>query len=517
MNKRLLVILLLCLIPLSMAYAATTHYSYSTPTVGGSQNTWGSTLNTIFGQIDGNIWSASGGTTIGLNAVTTGSNIALTNPISSVQNLAFTTTGKKVALPLMNATASPVAGGVIYFNNTGSNAFDIVASDNSTAVVTALAAGKSVSVQALTNSTSNGTFTTYGPYLSSVSGNISLGTAVSSANPAISTDATTGLYTPGAAQVAVSISGVQRLLWNSSGETIAGGVGMSGALNFTASSAVPTNGVYSSAANAISLSTSGSMKATVAADGGVTVGSPTGGSKGLGTVNIAGAGYYINGSLSTGGISNITGQTFTASGTYTPTSGMKYAVVQCVGGGGGSAGSQASTNNGSGGGGSGGYLQVIVSAAQIGASKAVTIGAAGSAGAASPSAGGAGGASSLGTMFSCGGGNGSAVGAGQGTTNVGGTGGTNTVTTGTAVINFTGQSGGTGGQAASSWGGAGGSNPLGAGGPISLQAQGSGTGLAGAVGTGYGAGASGSGTQTTSTGGAGAAGTAGYIAIIEYQ
>ena len=50
------------------------------------------------------------------------------------------------------------------------------------------------------------------------------------------------------------------------------------------------------------------------------------------------------------GIGSVTAQTFTSSGTYTPTSGTKYAIIEMCGGGGGGGGS-GSTEQGAGGGG----------------------------------------------------------------------------------------------------------------------------------------------------------------------
>jgi hypothetical protein len=74
---------------------------------------------------------------------------------------------------------------------------------------------------------------------------------------------------------------------------------------------------------------------TVGPTGGVLIGTaPTGGDKGVGTVNVSGN-VYVNGST-VGGLSNVTVQAFVASGTYTPTSGMKYCIVRACGGGGGS-------------------------------------------------------------------------------------------------------------------------------------------------------------------------------------
>lgn len=87
--------------------------------------------------------------------------------------------------------------------------------------------------------------------------------------------------------------------------------------------------------------------------------------------------------------------------TYTPTTGTKYAIIECVGsgaGGGGVTGSASPVQVGGGGGGSGGYSRVWVTAATIGASQAVTIGNAGAGGAAGNNAGGNGSDVSVGTI-----------------------------------------------------------------------------------------------------------------------
>ena len=107
-------------------------------------------------------------------------------------------------------------------------------------------------------------------------------------------------------------------------------------------------------------------------------------------------------------------QTFTSSGTYTPTSGMQYCVVHMVGGGGGGA-TLASGNAGGAGGGAGEYATGVFSAAAIGASKAVTIGAGGGSGS-------NGGTTSLGVLLTAVGGSGAT----QPTAPLGGTGGTGT-------------------------------------------------------------------------------------------
>jgi len=121
-------------------------------------------------------------------------------------------------------------------------------------------------------------------------------------------------------------------------------------------------------------------------------------------------------------------QKFTASGTYTPSTGIQYAIIEVGGGGGGGGGianSVAGNANAAGGGGSGSYSRKIVSAATIGASQAVTIGAAGTAGSSvGPTTGGAGGDTSVGTLAvgKGGGGGGAGAGAGGGIGGVAGTG-----------------------------------------------------------------------------------------------
>lgn len=97
-------------------------------------------------------------------------------------------------------------------------------------------------------------------------------------------------------------------------------------------------------------------------------------------------------------------QVFTNTGTYTPTAGMVYCQITAVGAGGGGGSSVGGVGASAGGGGGAGETRVgIFSAATIGASQAVTIGAAGIAGTAAGS-GGTGGATSLGALMSCNGG-----------------------------------------------------------------------------------------------------------------
>jgi len=218
MKKKFLALLsVLCLIA-TAAYATTTHYSFILPVVGGSQNTWGTIANTAFSSIDTQLWTNAGGVTIALNApASSAANITLTNPVANTQNISFSTTGKKLILPAMNASTSMVPGGILWVKNVGSNAFDVDANDGSTALASGLTAGQIVGIQLLTGSTANGTFNVSGPYLTSVSGSVNLGASTSATNPSISGDLTSGFYTAGAAEVDVAISGTNRAKFTSTG------------------------------------------------------------------------------------------------------------------------------------------------------------------------------------------------------------------------------------------------------------------------------------------------------------
>ncbi len=212
---------------------------------------------------------------------------------------------------------------------------------------------------------------------------------------------------------------------------------------------------------------------------------------------------------------------FTGNGTYTPTTGMRYCVVELTGGGGGGAGDATNTafsvSAGSGGG-AAGYTKGVFSSVAIGVNQAITIGAAGAGGVLTGN-GSNGGTSTFGGLL----------------TTTGGSGGTNTgQITGTYVAiaggaggdgnggsyNIKGQTGGhAAGMSKSTsggdffyyvMGGLGGSNVLGPGGP---QVAGNATGQ---IATGYGGGGSGG---TGHPGGGqtgGGSGTPGICIVTEY-
>ena len=218
-----------------------------------------------------------------------------------------------------------------------------------------------------------------------------------------------------------------------------------------------------------------------------------------------------------GGFSTVVMQTFTTTGTYTPTANMKYCVVECIGGGGAGGGAAATSPNVSvgSGGGAGAYGRAVFSAATIGASKAVTIGAAGTG--ASGTTGNAGGSTSLGTLIVMGGGAGgltsSSVGVGAAQAS-GGLGGTPTTTPGSEAFSSPGGAGFSafgGVTLAILVGGAGANSLYGAGGVGNVTAF-----SGGAAALGYGSGGAGALNYTSGSALSGGAGTAGIVIVTEY-
>lgn len=135
-------------------------------------------------------------------------------------------------------------------------------------------------------------------------------------------------------------------------------------------------------------------------------------------------------------ISQIVLQKVSSTGTYTPTAGMIYCVVEIVGpggGGGGAAGVSSTSSGMGGGGGAGGYCRKVYTAAQIGATAAVVIGTGGAGGTSGANNGSSGSGSSTFTPT----GTGSVLTAGAGTFGSGGL----------AVSTSTNATGGAGGAA----------------------------------------------------------------------
>lgn len=206
-------------------------------------------------------------------------------------------------------------------------------------------------------------------------------------------------------------------------------------------------------------------------------------------------------------------QTFNASGTYTPTAGMVTCVAELVGGGGGGGGcpttgaSQASSGAG---GGAGGYGKILLTAAQVGASKAITIGAAGTG--VLGNTGNTGGNTIIDTIATAGGGVGGGINGPVAVSQVqGAQGGGISVSVGTVIMGMNGSPGGSSALPNTSGFsiGNGGSSPLGAGGLGSPGATGGAASGAGAGGGGTVLGAS----QSALAGGSG---SVGQVIIWEY-
>lgn len=208
----------------------------------------------------------------------------------------------------------------------------------------------------------------------------------------------------------------------------------------------------------------------------------------------------------TGTLINV--QRFTASGTYTPTTGTNSVVVEIQGGGGAGGGSpaagaaQCSTGAG---GAAGGYIKHRMTSGFSGATVTIGAGGAGNSGA----AGNAGGSSAF-AGVTCGGGSGGNVtGAGAAANSIGTAGGT---ATGGSMLNVPGQPGGSSTfQASNNLGfpGSGAASQLGSGGAGVVN------GTGGAA-TGFGSG--GGGTLSSASTGAeiGGAGSSGVVIVWEY-
>lgn len=204
---------------------------------------------------------------------------------------------------------------------------------------------------------------------------------------------------------------------------------------------------------------------------------------------------------------------FTASGTYTPTVGMIACDIECVGGGGGGGGTAntaAGAATGGNGGGGGGYSLKRATAAQVGASQTVTIGAAGTAGTNAPTNGGNGGDTSVGALCIGKGGSGGGT-SGSGAAAAGGA-------AGTGDFSIPGQPGGirqlttTIASVGVNMGARGGNSARGFGaGGADIQGQGTGN-----AGQNYGGGGGGGASFNAGGAAAGGAGAPGLVIITEY-
>ena len=271
----------------------------------------------------------------------------------------------------------------------------------------------------------------------------------------------------------------------------------------------------------LAITTAASTYATIAqattalaATGGTITGVPVSGSTGSFTT------LAVSGTITgvTGRLLNV--QVFTASGTYTPTTGTNSVIVEVQAASGGAAGVLATgaTQSAAGSGaGSGAYAKVRFTSGFSGAT--VTIGAAGAAGG-SGTAGGNAAATSFGALVSCPGGNAGGLGALVSATggSVVGAAATSapTISGGTTIVSVAGAGTGpsqvllaSGGQAIAS---SGADSILGTGGALTGV-----TTSAPVAGNGYGAGPSGGINTASSAAQVGLAGRPGIVIVYEYQ
>ncbi|KTD29660.1 hypothetical protein [Legionella maceachernii] len=219
------------------------------------------------------------------------------------------------------------------------------------------------------------------------------------------------------------------------------------------------------------------------------------------------------------------------SGTYIPTTSMKYIIVEMCGSGGGSGGTSLTASSGAirvaAPGGAGNYLKFMMTAAQVGSSLSYSLGSGGTAGASTPTNGGNGGDAVFGNWTAAGG-----VGSALNSTNVGSqtvTNNTNTIGTGVLILSIQSMSwssyANNVGATVMAWGlSPGGSNPLNTAGSTYtglLNVSGSGaSSLFGSSTQGPGSGGQGRGSYNQSTGAvintAGAAGSVGIIIVTEF-
>lgn len=235
-----------------------------------------------------------------------------------------------------------------------------------------------------------------------------------------------------------------------------------------------------------------------------------------GTITVGYSSPNVTLSVTNPGITQVVIQTFNISGanTYTPTAGMKYCIVECIGAGGGGGGAGATSAvqaAAAGGGGGGGYGRAVFSAATIGVSQSVTIGTGGAAGSTAPGSGGNGTNTIFGAnlIVAAGGVGGTLSNAGVLSTVAGGAGGG----VGLGTISVAGESGQPGfsifSTTASFNSGSGGASAYGGGGASKVV---SGAGITGGTPGGGGSGAA----TTNDIARAGGLGQDGYCIITEY-
>ena len=437
----------------------------------------------------------------GLSPITSTGDLIIGNGVNSATRLAIGTSGQVLTSNGTTASwATPASGGVttISFGSTG--------------LTPATATNGAITVAGTLAVTNGGT----GVTTSTGSGNNVLSNSPTLVTPVLGTPAS-GLLTNCTGYTYANLTGtVPTWNQNTTGTAASLSAVLSASLGGTGVAGTLTGVLYGNGTGAYTVATTAQMLAGVGtvpiANGGTNNGSLavtaggvlyTDGSKvvnvGAGTSGQAllsqGSGAPIWGSAgATGTLKNI--QYFTASGTYTPTSGTTFVIVEVVGGGGG--GGTSGANQYSGGGGGGGGARKKITSAFSGVT--VTVGSGGAAAS-------AGGTSSFGSLVSATGGSAGTTNS-SGVSNNGGSGGSGS----SGDLNLI---GGSGFASINNGGGTGGASAFGYG-PNPVQTYTSGGNAAGGVGKLYGGGGQ-AGSNLSGGGSAtGGAGAAGIVIVYEY-
>lgn len=264
----------------------------------------------------------------------------------------FTFTGSTTGLTFSGAVSTQTLGGILVGANGGTGANNVttgtgkILRSNGTAFVPTTATFPDTAGSSGNVLTSNGTnWTSAAPAASSITITGDSGGGLTG-NSFTFTGGTTGLTFSGATSTE-TLSGV---LVGANGGTGANNVttGTGKILRSNGTAFVPTTATYPNIAGT------------------------------LGNVLTSDGTNWVSSAITTA-FTSINVQVFTGSGTYTPTTGMLYCIVECVGGGGGGAGCTTTVSAGGGGGG-GSYARSVLSAATVGVSQTVTIGTGGAGG-----------------------------------------------------------------------------------------------------------------------------------------